>query len=51
MIYLLTGAKVRVGTKDLRIASIVLANNATLLTRNNRDFSRVPDLRSEDWTI
>ena len=47
----LTGAKVRVGTKDLRIASIVLANNATLLTRNTSDFARVPGLRFADWTI
>lgn len=47
----LTGAKVRVGTKDLRIASIVLANNATLLTRNAGDFARVPGLHFADWTI
>lgn len=30
--------KIRIGTQDLRIASIVLANQATLLTRNYRDF-------------
>ncbi len=47
----LTQAKVRVGTKDLRIASIALANNATLLTRNTKDFVRVPNLRFEDWSI
>ena len=41
--------KVRVGTMDLRIASIVMANNATLLSRNLRDFQRVPGLRVEDW--
>ena len=34
---------------DLRIASIVPANSATLLSRNLRDFERVPDLQVEDW--
>jgi tRNA(fMet)-specific endonuclease VapC len=43
--------RVRVGTMDLRIASIVLANNMTLLTRNTVDFERVPGLRIEDWTL
>ncbi len=42
-------AKVRVGTMDLKIASITLASDATLLTRNRNDFSRVPGLRVEDW--
>jgi tRNA(fMet)-specific endonuclease VapC len=47
----LVKAKVRIGTKDLRIAAITLANHATLLTRNTRDFSRVPGLLFEDWTV
>lgn len=42
--------KNKVGTKDLRIASIALANNATVLTRNSRDFGRVPGLLFADWT-
>jgi len=42
-------ARIRVGTMDLKIASIVLANNATLLTRNRNDFDKVSGLRSEDW--
>ena len=43
--------RIRIGTQDLRIAAIVLANNAILVTRNNQDFSQVPDLVQEDWTI
>jgi predicted nucleic acid-binding protein len=34
---------------DLRIASIALANDLTLVTGNGRHFARVPDLRVEDW--
>ncbi len=44
-------ARLRVGTKDLQIAAIALANDATLLTRNLSDFSKVPDLRIEDWSV
>ncbi|MGL5032772.1 MAG: type II toxin-antitoxin system VapC family toxin [Microcystaceae cyanobacterium] len=43
--------KVRVATMDLRIAAIALSNNLILLTRNNRDFSKVPALVTEDWTV
>ena len=46
---LLKRAKVRVGTMDLKIASIALAGNATMLTRNSNDFGRVPGFRVEDW--
>jgi tRNA(fMet)-specific endonuclease VapC len=42
--------KVRIGTMDLRIASIVLANAATLISRNLRDYEQVPGLQVEDWT-
>jgi predicted nucleic acid-binding protein len=44
-------SRVRVGAMDLRIASIVIANQMTLLTRNTVDFERVPDLPIEDWTV
>jgi len=43
-------SRVRIGTMDLKIAAIALVDDATLLTRNLRDFSRVPGLRIEDWT-
>jgi tRNA(fMet)-specific endonuclease VapC len=40
---------VRIGSLDLKIACITLAHDATLLTRNARDFSHVPGLRVENW--
>jgi tRNA(fMet)-specific endonuclease VapC len=43
-------SKVKVGTMDLKIAAIVLTEQATLLSRNLRDFMKVPDLKVEDWT-
>ena len=43
--------RIRIGSQDLKIASIALANDATLLTRNTQDFSRVPNLKFEDWSI
>jgi len=42
--------KLRVATMDLKIAAIVLSRQGTLLSRNLRDFSRVPGLIVEDWT-
>jgi tRNA(fMet)-specific endonuclease VapC len=45
----LVAARVRIGTMDLRIAAIALSVGATLLTRNVRDFSRIPDLPVENW--
>lgn len=43
-------ARVRIGTMDLKIAAIALANNATVLTRNLADFGKVPGLNVEDWS-
>ena len=43
-------AKIRVGTMDLKIASIALANDATVLTRNLSDFGKIPGLKVEDWS-
>ena len=41
--------KVRIGTMDLKIASIALSRDLVLLTRNDQDFIKVPDLKMEDW--
>jgi len=41
--------RIRIGTHDLKIASIALVNDATLLSANLRDFEQVPGLRVEDW--
>jgi tRNA(fMet)-specific endonuclease VapC len=40
--------RLRVGAMDLKIAAIALAHQATVLTRNQKDFSRVPDWRVAD---
>jgi predicted nucleic acid-binding protein len=41
----------RLGSSDLKIAAISIAHDATLLTRNTRDFSQIQNLRMEDWSI
>ncbi len=46
----LRSQRIRIGTKDLKIASIALTQNALLLSANLGDFRQVPGLRVEDWT-
>ena len=41
--------RVRIGTQDLKIASIAVINDAMLLSANLRDFQQVPGLRVQDW--
>ena len=45
----LKSARLKMSTLDLKIASIALAYDATLLSRNLRDFRQVPGLRVENW--
>lgn len=46
----LRAARLLVGPMDLRIAATVLEFGGTLVSRNIRDFSLVPDLVIEDWS-
>jgi tRNA(fMet)-specific endonuclease VapC len=43
--------RIRIGTKDLRIAALALENDALLLSANLHDFASVPKLRVEDWLV
>jgi tRNA(fMet)-specific endonuclease VapC len=45
----LANAGTPIGTNDLLIASIALANDLILVTHNIREFSRVTRLKLEDW--
>jgi tRNA(fMet)-specific endonuclease VapC len=42
--------RVRIGTQDLRIASIALAHGGILVTRNAKDYAKVEGLVFEDWS-
>lgn len=45
----LRAQRIKIGTQDLRIASVALVHGLTVLTRNQRDFGRVPGLTIDDW--
>jgi tRNA(fMet)-specific endonuclease VapC len=43
--------KLNVGRMDLRIASIALEESCLVVTRNVRDFQRIPGLVVENWAV
>lgn len=47
----LQASKLNVRKMDLSIAAIALEHQAAVVTRNVRDFKRVPGLDVEDWSV
>lgn len=47
----LKSLRLNVGFMDLRIAAVALENGLKVVTRNQRDFGRVPGLTTEDWAV
>lgn len=39
-----------IGAMDTLIASVALANDLTIVTNNEKEFQRVPNLKIENWT-
>ena len=46
----LTASGTVIGSNDMLIAATALANDGIIVTHNVREFSRINDLKVEDWT-
>lgn len=44
-------ARLNIGGNDLKIAAVALEEGGIVVTRNQRDFRRVPGLVCEDWSV
>lgn len=38
-----------IGIEDIMIASVALSNGLTVVSANTKHFSRIPDLKTENW--
>jgi tRNA(fMet)-specific endonuclease VapC len=47
----LLAQKIRIGTQDLKIGAIALSIKGILVTRNIKDFQKIPNLVFEDWSV
>ena len=47
----LRALNLNIRSMDLRIAAVTLEHNGVLVTRNLRDFQRVPNLVVENWAV
>jgi tRNA(fMet)-specific endonuclease VapC len=47
----LTRSRLNIGGNDLKIAAVALEEGGVVVTRNLRDFRRVPGLTCEDWSV
>jgi tRNA(fMet)-specific endonuclease VapC len=43
--------KLNIGKMDMRIGAIALENNVIVVTCNQRDYARIPNLSIEDWSV
>ena len=46
----LKSQKIRIGSMDLKIASIAISRKAILVSRNLKDYEQIPNLVVNDWT-
>lgn len=47
----LRSLRLNIGLIDLRLAALALESGLSVVTRNRRDFARVPGLTTDDWSV